>query len=270
MIVANSRYTRELFRKRFSIAAQRVHAIPLGVSDFWFGARDNRAATRATYGIADDRIVMVTVARLTRRKGQLLTLSALRALPQELRRRIVWLVIGPDGEADYVGELRRLAGTADCAIRFLGALSDEQIRNIYGAADFFCLSGLPESSGRVEGFGLVYLEAGAVGLPSVATDVGGVSDAVVGGETGLLVPPSPDEIARAIATLASDEATRCALAIGAVAHAGRLSWKRCAAETYGLRQAAAAADDRARSPLTTLQPPQACSIQPAYSDIGSA
>ena len=270
MIVANSRYTRELFRRRFSIAAQRVHAIPLGVSDFWFGARDNRAATRATYGIADDRIVMVTVARLTRRKGQLLTLSALRALPQELRRRIVWLVIGPDGEADYVGELRRLAGTADCAIRFLGALSDEQIRNIYGAADFFCLSGLPESSGRVEGFGLVYLEAGAVGLPSVATDVGGVSDAVVGGETGLLVPPSPDEIARAIATLASDEATRCALAIGAVAHAGRLSWKRCAAETYGLRQAAAAADDRARSPLTTLQPPQACSIQPAYSDIGSA
>jgi phosphatidyl-myo-inositol dimannoside synthase len=269
-IVANSRYTRELFRRRFSVEAQRVQAIALGVSDFWFDARDSRAATRAAHNISQDRIVMVTVARLTRRKGQLLTLSALRALPQQLRRQITWLVIGPDGEADYVGELRNLAVATDCDIRFLGSLPNEQIRNIYGAADFFCLSGLPESSGRVEGFGLVYLEAGAVALPSVATDVGGVSDAVISGETGLLVPPSTENVAQAITTLASDSAARCALAISAMAHAGRLSWKRCAAETYGLAHAAADTADVDRVPLTTLEPSQACSLQPAYSDLGSA
>ena len=266
VIAANSRFTRELFLKRFSIDTERVHAISLGVSDFWFGERQTRCATRAAYAIAADRIVMVTVARLTRRKGHLLTLSALRSLQPELRRKITWLVIGPDGEADYVKQLRELAATADCDIRFLGALSNEQIRDIYGAADFFCLNGLPESSGRVEGFGLVYLEAGAAGLPSAATDIGGVSDAVIAGASGLLVAPSTEEVACAIATLASDSATRSALAIGATTHAGRSSWKRCAAETYGFEPPLADNIDSIRLPLEEIRPFQAGSIQPAYSD----
>jgi phosphatidylinositol alpha-1,6-mannosyltransferase len=262
-IAANSRYTRDLFRRRFTVDANRIHAIPLGVSDFWLGRRDARGATRAAYGIADDRIVIVTVARLTRRKGHLLALSALSALAPELRSRLTWLVIGPDGEADYVEELRNFAATVDCDIRFLGRLSNEQIRNIYGAGDFFCLTGLPESSGRVEGFGLVYLEAGAAGLPSLATDVGGVPDAVVGGGSGLLVPPSSDAIANAITTLATDDAMRSALAIGAMTHAGRLSWQRCAAETYGLAQSSTARTDDIL-PLTAARPRHADSIPAAY------
>ena len=252
-IAANSRFTRDLFRQRFSVDSGRIHAIPLGTSDFWFGNRNARSATRETYGIAADRIVVVTVARLTRRKGHLLTLSALSALSPELRRRMTWLVIGPDGEADYVAELHGLAAKTDCDIRFLGRLSNEQIRDIYGASDFFCLTGLPESSGRVEGFGLVYLEAGAAGLPGLATDVGGVPDAVIGGETGLLVPPSLDAIAQAIATLATNEATRSALAEGAMAHARRLSWKRCAADTYGLTSIPAT-EVASCSPLTDREP----------------
>jgi glycosyltransferase involved in cell wall biosynthesis len=270
VVAANSRYTRELFLKRFAIDAERIHAITLGVSDFWFGARRPRSRIRAAYGIAADRIVMVTVARLTRRKGHLLTLSALSSLPPELRHRITWLVIGPDGEADYVRQLRELVETANCDIRLLGALSNEQIRDVYGAADFFCLNGLPESSGRVEGFGLVYLEAGAAGLPSVATDIGGVSDAIIAGETGLLVTPSTDEVARAIATVAADGAIRSSLAIGAMTHAGRSSWKRCAAETYGLASALTDDTDSARQPLAEVRPLEAGSILPAYSDLSSA
>jgi phosphatidylinositol alpha-1,6-mannosyltransferase len=233
-IVANSGYTRELLRERFAVDAQRINAVRLGVSEFWFGQRNGRAATRAAYGLAPDRLVIVTVARITRRKGHLVTLAALAALSEELRGRITWLVIGPDGEPDYVQELRRLAATTECDVRFLGSLPDEQVRDIYGAADFFCLSGVPDGSGRVEGFGLVYLEAAAAGLPSVATAVGGVPDAVLADETGLLVPPSAGAVARAIAELAEDTDARSLLAAGASAHAGALSWERCAAETYGL------------------------------------
>ncbi len=120
-IAANSRYTRELFRERFAVDSRRIHAIRLGVSDFWFGPRNGRAATRAALGIAPDRIVIVTVARITRRKGHPVTLAALSTLPRELRRRITWLVIGPDGEHDYVQQLKRLVTTVDCDIRFLGA-----------------------------------------------------------------------------------------------------------------------------------------------------
>jgi phosphatidylinositol alpha-1,6-mannosyltransferase len=233
-IAANSHYTRELFRQRFAVDENRIRAVWLGVSDFWFGPRQGRAATRLAHGIAADRIVIVTVARITRRKGHSVTLAALDAIPRELRRRLTWLIIGPDGEDEYVPQLRSLVASTDCDIRFLGTMSDHDIRDIYGAADFFCLTGVPESSGRVEGFGLVYLEAAACGLPSVATAIGGVPEAVLADETGLLVPPSIDDIARAITELAENSDTRSVLAAGASAHARALSWERCAAETYGL------------------------------------
>jgi phosphatidyl-myo-inositol dimannoside synthase len=236
-ITANSRYTRELFRERFAVDAERIKTVRLGVSDFWFAQRNGRAATRAAFGIASDRVVIVTVARITRRKGHPVTLAALSTLPKELRKRILWLVIGPDGENDYVRQLKHIVASVDCDIRFLGALPDREIRDIYGAADFFCLTGVPDSSGRVEGFGLVYLEAAAGGLPSVATAIGGVPDAVLDDETGLLVPPSIEDIARAIARLAEDTDARSVLAAGASAHARALSWERCAAETYGLSRA---------------------------------
>jgi glycosyltransferase involved in cell wall biosynthesis len=235
-VAANSNFTRELFRKRFTIDERRIHAIRLGVSDFWSGRRSDRAATRAIYDIAPDRIVMVTVARLTRRKGHHLTLAALAQLPDELRQRITWLVIGPQGEADYVDELRGMIAASDCDIRLLGALSNEEIRDIYGAVDFFCLTGVPDSSGRVEGFGLVYLEAGATGLPSVASNIGGVPDAVLAGQSGLLVAPRVDMIAHVIRQLAEDDELRARLGAGAAAHARDLSWERCAAETYGLKR----------------------------------
>jgi len=233
-IAANSSYTSELFRERFSVDGRRVRPIWLGVSEFWFGPRKGRAETRLAHGIAADRIVIVTVARITRRKGHSVTLAALSALPRELRKRITWLVIGPEGESEYVKPLKGLIASADCDIRFLGAMQDQDIRDIYGAADFFCLTGVPDSSGRVEGFGLVYLEAAACGLPSVATATGGVPEAVLSDETGILVPPSVEDIARAIAELAEDAHTRSVLAAGASAHARALSWERCAAKTYGL------------------------------------
>jgi phosphatidyl-myo-inositol dimannoside synthase len=263
-IAANSRFTRDLFRRRFEIDANRVHAIPLGVSEFWFGERAARAAIRKAHGISADRVVMITVARLTRRKGHLLALSALAALAPALRDRLTWLVIGPDGERDYVLELRGAAASLDCDIRFLGRLPDTEIRDLYGASDFFCLTGLPESSGRVEGFGLVYLEAGAAGLPSVATDIGGVGDAVTGDRTGLLVPPSRDDITAAITRLASDAAARSALADGAVEHSRHLSWKRCAAETYGLSQSAAADTDTAYQSLSAHRARRLNSARPAF------
>ncbi|MET0444263.1 MAG: glycosyltransferase family 4 protein, partial [Pseudorhodoplanes sp.] len=233
-VAANSRFTRELFREKFNIDEHRIHAIRLGVSDFWSGRRNDRGSVRAHREIDSDRIVMVTVARITRRKGHHLTLAALARLPDDLRRRVTWLVIGPEGEADYVDEVRSMIHNCDCDVRLLGALSNEEIRDIYGAADFFCLTGMPESSGRVEGFGLVYLEAGAGGLPSVASDIGGVPDAVLAGHSGLLVAPRVDMIASVIQQIAEDAELRARLAKGAAAHARDLSWERCAAETYRL------------------------------------
>ena len=236
-VVANSRFTEMLFRERFAAAPGRISAINLGVSDFWFRAQRTRREVRLAHRLAEDRLVMVTVARITRRKGHHLTLAALSRLPGDLRDRITWLVIGPDGEADYVDALKRDAKATAGDIRFLGPRPNEEIRDLYAASDFFCLTGLPDGSGRVEGFGLVYLEAGAAGLPSVATNVGGVPDAVLADESGILVPPSVENISQAIEELAADRGLRSIFAAGAAAHARALSWERCAATTYGLADA---------------------------------
>jgi len=233
-VVANSRYTRDLFRDKFPAHSQRAKAVQLGVSGFWFGQGRSRDDTRRVLGIKEDRIVLVSVARITRRKGHHLTLAALNTLPDDLRKRVTWLVIGPSGEAEYVEALKSVIGVTDCDVRLLGAIPDEAIRDIYHAADFFCLTSALDPSGRVEGFGLVYLEAGAAGLPSVATAIGGVSDAVIADVGGLLVPPNVLAIAEAIAILARDDDMRAILAAGALAHARTLSWERCAAETYRL------------------------------------
>lgn len=265
-VAANSRYTRDLFCSRFTIDAANIQAIPLGVSDFWFGATSGRDEIRKANDLSPDRIVMITVARLTRRKGHHLALAALARLPDDLRQRVTWLVIGPNGEADYVGELKQMIARTDCDVRLLGPMPNEKIREIYAASDFFCLTGLPESSGRVEGFGLVYLEAGAAGLPSVATDVGGVPDAVLADESGLLSAPDVGAIAEAIAEMIVDQDTRAVLAAGAMTHARSLSWERCAAATYGLTLAekiesgmtdltAASTHQHLRTPLPHLASP---------------
>lgn len=235
-VAANSRFTRALLRDRFRVEGSRVAAIPLGVSEFWFGPRRRRDVTRRALGIGRDKIVLVSVARLTRRKGHHMMVAALARLPERLRRHIAWLVVGPDGEEDYVAELHDLVNTSDCEVHLLGRLPNEEIRDIYGASDLFCLTGVPDPSGRVEGFGLVYLEAAAGGLPSVATAIGGVPDAVIAGETGLLAAPDADAVAKAITTLAEDRHRRAAFAAAATSHARALTWERCAAETYGLPQ----------------------------------
>ena len=233
-VIANSTFTRDLFRTHFAMAAERIKAIRLGVSQFWFGKAVDRGTARRTHGIGQDRFVIVTVARITRRKGHHLTLAALNELPDEIRRRVTWLVIGPEGEADYVNGLKQIIAVSDCDVRLLGPLPSATIRDLYHAADLFCLTGAQDPGGRVEGFGLVYLEAGACGLPSVATDVGGVSDAVLADNSGILVAPNVIAIAGAIAGLVQDGNERARLAAGASAHARDLSWERCAAETYGL------------------------------------
>jgi glycosyltransferase involved in cell wall biosynthesis len=243
-ITANSAYTHDLFRARFRIPAEQVRTVHLGVSEFWFGPRAPRDEARRELGLSPEKIVMATVGRLTRRKGHLATLAGLLCLPPAVRARLTWLVIGPEGEADYVEELKAAIAASGCDVRLMGSLPSQQIRDIYGASDFFCLTGMWDPSGRVEGFGLVYLEAAAAGLPSIATAVGGVADAVLPNETGLLVEPSRDAIGPAIAELINDGLKRVSLGKRALMRARHMSWERCAAGTYYLELGRATSADR--------------------------
>lgn len=221
-----SNYTQELLLGHFPEAADRIALTPGALrSDF--------AVVPARPVAPKDKIVVLTVGRLHPRKGQLLTLQALQMLPPPVRTRLEYWVVGAQGKGNYELQLRAAAAERpDLAVRFFGNIPDEELSELYERADLFAMTSV--NHGRsIEGFGLVYLEAAAHGLPVVAHDVGGVADAVVDGVTGFLVPPDrPVQLAAAFEKLIHDPALRKKLGAAGREWAQRNCWKESAAALF--------------------------------------
>jgi len=152
-----------------------------------------------------ERPTFVTVARLEDRyKGHDVLVHAL-ALIRERVPDVQWVVIGDGPLRGELEALARAHGVAD-SVRFLGALSDAECDTWLRRADLLAMpSRLPGAGRAGEGFGIVYTEAAAYGKPVVAGNVGGAVDAVLDGQTGLLVDPAdPRAVGEAIATLLLD------------------------------------------------------------------
>jgi phosphatidylinositol alpha-1,6-mannosyltransferase len=152
-----------------------------------------------------ERPTILTIARIEERyKGHDALVRAL-ALVLSKVPDAQWVVIGDGSLRPSLEQLADSYGVAG-ATHFLGALDDEQ-RNLWlRRADVLAMpSRLPAGGFAGEGFGIVYLEAGAYGKPVVAGNVGGALDAVRDGETGLLVDPLDSlALAEAITTLLRD------------------------------------------------------------------
>jgi phosphatidylinositol alpha-1,6-mannosyltransferase len=192
----------------------RVHRVLNGV-DLPVGPRTQPAA----------RPTIVTVARLEDSyKGHDVMI---RALPL-LRARIPdveWLVVGDGKLRPGLERLAVEAGVGD-AVRFLGELSDADRDAALQRARVFAMpSRLPPGGVGGEGFGIAYLEAAAHGLPVVAGDVGGALDAVVDGETGILVDPEdPAAVAEALTALLLDPDHARALGEAGARRAQDFAW----------------------------------------------
>lgn len=151
-----------------------------------------------------DRPTIVTVARIDDlHKGHDVMLEAIVLIRRDYPD-IHWVVVGEGGLR--VGLERQAAerGLAE-NVTFLGAVTDRERDEWLDRADVFAMPSRPEPDGAVEGYGIVYVEAGAHGLPVVGGDFAGPRDAVNHGETGLLVDPTdPSKVAAAILALLRD------------------------------------------------------------------
>jgi phosphatidyl-myo-inositol dimannoside synthase len=214
--IAVSRYSREL-AERYGGHPDRIRVVHPGV---------DCPPTPPEPEFARSSIVVV--ARLTERyKGHDMLL---RALPL-VRERV------PEANLQIVGggplqpELERLARElgVNSATTFHGALSDSRRDAILSEASVFAMPSRIETGGAGEGFGIAYVEAGAKGLPVVAGNVGGALDAVVDGETGLLVDPrSPEAIADALVELLEDQERARRMGRAGWERARSLSWAHAA------------------------------------------
>ena len=157
--------------------------------------------------------VLLTVARLVSRKGIDTVLRALPPLLELAPSLEYWIVGNGPARPELERLIRDLRLTA--SVRFLSKegdpVSDSELPDIYRRASIFVLPAraefhTAEGSPSVEGFGIVYLEASASGLPVVAARSRGASEAVRENETGLLVPPDdPAELTQALARLLCDD-----------------------------------------------------------------
>jgi phosphatidyl-myo-inositol dimannoside synthase len=219
-------YTRELLVSHFPEAADKTVRTP-GALRSDFAVVDEGAASAP-----GARLVVLTVGRLHPRKGQLLTLQALQSLAPRFRRRIEYWVVGGATRSPYEQTLRKAAAAGDVSVRFFGDIPDDELDRVYDRADIFALTSI-DYRHSVEGFGLVYLEAAAHGLPVVAHTVGGVAEAVVDGVTGLCVPPDhPAQLAAAFERLISDPVLRRRLGQAGLTWARRTTWREAAERLF--------------------------------------
>jgi len=177
-------YTRRRMAGAFGPRADLRQLTP-GVDIDTFAPTDAGEVIRVRYGLMG-RPVIVCVSRLVPRKGQD---KLIEALP-EIRRRVpdaALLLVGRGKHHDDLLSLAQRHGVAEHVVLTGGVPSDELPAH-YAAGDVFAMPCRTRRAGMdVEGLGIVFLEASAVGLPVLAGDSGGAPDAVIAGETGFVV-----------------------------------------------------------------------------------
>jgi phosphatidylinositol alpha-1,6-mannosyltransferase len=204
-------YTRNRIARALSpAAAARMARLAPGVDESVFRAGAGGAEIRAELGLTD-RPVVVCVSRLVPRKGQD---TLIRCWPRVLRAvpDAALLLVGGGPHRAALEKLAAATGVAG-AVRFTGSVPWDRLPAHYDAGDVFAMPCRTRRRGLdVEGLGIVYLEASATGLPVIAGDSGGAPDAVVPGETGLVVPGrSTDAVADALVALLRDPGRAAAM-----------------------------------------------------------
>lgn len=212
LLIAAGGYPAEEARRAVGRRMPPVEEIPPGVDVHRFRPLplEARRQARRHLGLPADGRLVVSVSRLVPRKGMDVLIEAVGLLRPSMGD--LCLAIGGEGR-----DRRRLeailgrSGLGAGAVRLLGRVPDDDLPLLNATADVWAMLCRDRWLGlEQEGFGIVFLEAAAAGVPQVAGRSGGAHEAVVNGETGLVVddPSDPRAVAAALRTLLDDESMR--------------------------------------------------------------
>jgi glycosyltransferase involved in cell wall biosynthesis len=194
--------------RRLRIPERKLHVLGNGVDLARFDPAthaDARPRVRRELGIGDDEVAVGLVGRLVREKGYREVFTAARRVRAE-HPQVRFVVAGPTDldKADAITQDELDRATADAGVTFLGMRDD--VQRLYPALDLYVLAS------HREGFPRSAMEAAAMGLPVVATDIRGCRQVVDHGVNGLLVPVrDPDALGAAIGELVGDATRRTAM-----------------------------------------------------------
>lgn len=196
VVICTSDYSARQAARAYGISPERLRIVPEGIDvPGWSsvcGSGRRHQADRSP------SLVILSVARQYRRKN---TASLIRAFGtvRDRHPRVQLRIVGEGPELDRLDSLASRLGLGD-SVRFVGSVGGlDELQREYASADIFCLPSLQE------GFGIVFLEAMAAGLPIVAARAGSVPEVAPHGEVALLVEPGNDAaLARALERLLAD------------------------------------------------------------------
>lgn len=208
-IISANHYTNELAKKEFpSITSTRMHVVNPGITSDPPAINNSQIKEMKQKYNLEGKFMLLSIGRSVARKG---FQQVIKALPLAVKKNddIVYVIAG-DGpfKKDLKKQYERLPSFLQDRILFLGGIPEKEKWIWLAACDAFIMPSL-DLDGDFEGFGIVYLEANIMGKPVIASQEGGVADAVEHENNGLIVDPrDPTDIADAITRLATSENLR--------------------------------------------------------------
>jgi len=181
---AVSNYTASLLYS-LNLPREKVLVIGNGVDIHRFKPMDASDVVKKMYNL-NGKKVLLTVGRLIPRKGQEIVIRAIPLIKRKIPN-ITYLIVGEGPERKKLLKLIEELGV-EAEVKLVGRVSDGLLPLYYNACDIFLMVNQVVNEVDFEGFGLVFLEAGACGKPVIASRYGGVEDAVIDGVNGVLLP----------------------------------------------------------------------------------
>ena len=200
LIVTISKYSLEKTQKYYGVNEAKVRIVPNGVDTEKFKPQESQAALKQRFGLAEKPCVLFVGSLIPRKGLSFLVKAAKKIVKEQAETNFVIVGDGPL-KSQLVSNIE--SSNLSSNFTFLSRVKDSDLSALYNCADVFVLPSIQE------GQGIVLLEAQASAKPVVAFNIGGVNEAVVNGETGLLTKlGSTDELAEALLKLLSDKPLR--------------------------------------------------------------
>lgn len=204
--------------------------LPPGIDHHAYNTDVSGKAVRETLGLGDDPVVLC-VSRVVKRKGQ----DTLVGILPELRRRVPGTRLVIVGDGSFMPRLREMVEQLELTevVTITGKVPEEDLPAHFAASDVFAMPCRERKGGlEVEAFGIVFIQAEAVGVPVVAGDIGGVPDSLIDGETGYLVDSSdPGAVLERLVELLEDSEKRRTMGEAAARFVSSgFTWERRTAE----------------------------------------
>jgi len=227
-----SNYTYNLAQKKIKFLLESKESVIQGLGINQQFLRKGSIDIYEKYGIPRNKKIILSVSRLDDRKGHIDAIKALNMLPDRLKKTFIYVIVGKKVDSPYHSRLLAILNSSSFEYNYLGVVDFEELISLYENSYLFLLPGkfVP---GKVEGFGLAYLEAASKGLPSIAYKVYAVPEVVIDGKTGFLVDEGDiKSLSKKIQLLLENEKLHKFMSFEAKKHSRNFSWETCVERLY--------------------------------------